>query len=393
MSDLFPPEPRPELSREAMERAFLSRDARWDGLFVAAVTTTGIFCKPSCPARKPNPGNVEYYGSAREALFSGFRPCLRCRPLEASSDPEWVARLLALVEAEPDRRFRDAELAEAGIDPTAARRFWRRRYGMSFQAYSRARRLGRAFEAIRRGEALDDAMLERGWESFSGFREAFGTRFGAPPGRTARAMGTAEADFVRLAWIETPLGPLVAGAVERGVCLLEFSDRRMMEAQLDSVRARFGLPLAPGDSPHFSTLRAELAAYFAGRLHAFSTPLVLSGSPFEESVWRELIRIPPGETRTYSALADALGRPGASRAVGHANGRNRVAILVPCHRVVRSGYPGAAGFAKAGIGPGEDPDAPDALESLGGYGGGLWRKRALLELEAGLRSWTSPARD
>lgn len=396
MSDLFPLEPRPELSRDAMERAFLSRDGSWDGLFVAAVTTTGIFCKPSCPARKPKPGNVEYYATAREALFAGFRPCLRCRPLETSGDPEWVARLLSLVESEPDRRFRDAELSAAGIDPTAARRFWQRRYGMSFQAYSRARRLGRAFEAIRRGDALDDAMLERGWESFSGFREAFGARFGAPPGRTARAKGTAPADFVRLAWIETPLGPMVAGAVEEGVCLLEFSDRRMMEAQLETVRTRFGLPLAPGDSPHFGTLRAELEAYFAGKARAFSTPLALRGSPFEEAVWRELIRIPSGETRGYAELAEALGRPGASRAVGHANGRNRIAILVPCHRVVRAGYPGAASLAGTGAGgstgAGEDPDAPDALESLGGYGGGLWRKRALLELEAGLRRWSATAR-
>ncbi|MBN1242247.1 MAG: methylated-DNA--[protein]-cysteine S-methyltransferase [Spirochaetales bacterium] len=385
MSDLFPPETRSLPGRAEMEAAFMTHDGRWDGLFVAAVTTTGIFCRPSCPARKPKPENVEYYATAREALFSGFRPCLRCRPLEASGDPEWVARLLSLVESEPDRRFRDAELAEAGIDPVAARRFWQRRYGMSFQAYSRARRLGRAFEAIRRGDDLDDAMLERGWESFSGFREAFGDRFGVPPGSAAR--GASTADFVRLAWIETPLGPMVAGAVGKGVCLLEFSDRRMMEAQLESVRSRFGIPLAPGESPHLSSLRDELAAYFEGRLRAFSTPLALAGSPFEESVWRALGEIPAGETRTYAELAECLGKPGASRAVGHANGRNRVAILVPCHRVVRSGYPGAAALAEAGGGL-EDPDAPSALESLGGYGGGLWRKRALLELEAGLRRWT-----
>jgi len=394
MSDLFPPETRSLPSRSEMEAAFLTRDGRWDGLFVAAVTTTGVFCKPSCPARKPKPENVEYYATAREALFAGFRPCLRCKPLETAGDPEWVLRLLSMVEADPDRRFRDAELAAEGIDPVAARRFWQRRYGMSFQAYSRARRLGRAFEALRRGDALDDAILERGWESFSGFREAFGARFGAPPGRAARAKGTAPADFVRLGWIETPLGPMVAGAVEEGVCLLEFSDRRMMEAQLESVRSRFGLPLAPGESPHLASLRAELESYFSGKLAVFSTPLALRGSPFEESVWRELMRIPLGETRTYSALAEALGKYGASRAVGHANGMNRIAILVPCHRVVRSGYPGAAALSdRSAAGGDADPDAPSALESLGGYGGGLWRKRALLELEAGIRRWALPDRN
>jgi AraC family transcriptional regulator of adaptative response/methylated-DNA-[protein]-cysteine methyltransferase len=164
----------------------------------------------------------------------------------------------------------------------------------------------------------------------------------------------------------------------------------MLETQLDALRARFGLPLAPGESPHFATLRRELGSYFAGRLDAFSTPVALRGSPFEEMVWRALMGIPSGATRTYAELAEALGKAGASRAVGRANGFNRIAILVPCHRVVRSGFPGAAGLSSD-----EDPDAPSALESLGGYGGGLWRKRALLELEAGLRRWADaePGRD
>lgn len=352
---------------EVMERAFRERDARFDGVFYAAVTTTRIFCRPSCPARKPGPGRVEYFGSPREALFAGFRPCLRCRPMEPGGTPGWVRDLLAAVEADPERRFRDRDLRDLGVDPAAARRWFKGAYGMTFQAYSRARRLGRAFDSLKGGGSVDDAALGFGWESFSGFREAFGKVFGSPPGAVAGSGGKPGAevpvprDFVRLGWIETPLGPMVAGAVEEGLCLLEFSDRRMLEAQLTTLRDRFRLPLAPGDSPYFDLLRRELSAYFAGTLREFTVPAVLRGTDFQVRVWRGLRRIPYGTTVTYAGLAESVGAPGAARAAGRANGLNRVALVVPCHRVV------------------------NADGSVGGYGGGLWRKKALLDLERGLR--------
>lgn len=365
---------------EVMDRAFRERDPGFDGVFYAAVTTTRIFCRPSCPARKPGEGRVEFYATPREALFAGFRPCLRCRPLEAGGRaPDWVRGLLDAVEADPERRFRDGDLRELGVDPVAARRWFKRSYGMTFQSYNRARRLGRAFDSLKRGASVDDAALGHGWESFSGFREAFGKTFGSPPGAlTARAPGNPDAvsarnqagpgavgspgpDFIRLGWIETPLGPMAAGAVEDGLCLLEFTDRRMLEAQLETLRSRFRLPLSPADSPHFRRLRSELSSYFAGLLRDFTVPVVLRGTDFQERVWRGLLGIPYGTTISYAALAGRIGAPGASRAVGHANGLNRIAVLVPCHRVV------------------------NADGQIGGYGGGLWRKKALLDLERGLR--------
>ena len=339
--------------RSEMDRACRSRDASYDGVFYLAVRTTGIFCRPSCPARKPNPDNVEYYGNAREAMFAGYRPCLRCRPLEAGgAPPDWVAPLLAELERDPAARLNDAELRRRGLEPARVRRFFVKEYGMTFHAFRRARRLGGALDAIRRGEGAENAGWDAGFESASGFREAFERVLGGKPGRAAAGL-----DCVRLAWVESPIGPLLTGATERGVALLEFTDRRALEDQLQTLRRRLGLPLVPGTHPHLDRLRAELAEYFEGRRRAFEVPLDLAGSPFELAVWRGLLEIPYGETRSYEEMAARVGRPGAQRAVGTANGHNRIAIVVPCHRVVN----------KSG--------------ELGGYGGGLWRKRILLDLE------------
>jgi len=165
--------------------------------------------------------------------------------------------------------------------------------------------------------------------------------------------------------IESPLGPLVVGATVQGICLLEFTDRRMLQAQIETVRDRFDRAVVPGKSPHFDRLRDELNAYFSGRLRKFSLPLAAPGTRFQERVWAELQRIPFGETRSYEDLARAVGTPRAQRAVGRANGLNRIAILIPCHRVIN----------KDG--------------RLGGYGGLLWRKEALLHLER--TGWFAPS--
>lgn len=340
-----------------MERAFYNRDQSYDGSFFAAVTTTGIFCKPSCPARKPERSNVVFYATAREALFAGFRPCKRCRPLEpAAGVPDWLDRVMVLAEGHADERFGDARLRSEGLDPVAIRRWWKREHGMTFQAYCRARRLARAFESIRSGASVDDAILDSGWQSFSGFREAFGKLFGSPP--KAAAGGSEPGDFVRLAWIETPLGPMVAGADTHSLRFLEFSDRRAMEAQIEVLRSTSGMPMAPGDNDIIDRLRVELGEYFVGKRSTFAVPCVEPGSDFQKRVWKALVDIPYGQTRSYAQLAQALGLPGAARAVGAANGLNRIAIIVPCHRVI------------------------NADGRLGGYGGGLWRKEALLRLEA-----------
>lgn len=349
---------------QEMERAYLARDASYDGVFFLAVRSTGIFCRPSCPARKPDPRNVEYYASAREAVFAGFRPCKRCRPMAAQgAPPEWIEDLLARVERDPAGRYSDSFLRSVGLDPARVRRYFHKTYGMTFQAYCRGRRLGKALQQIRLGADLDDVALGHGFDSHSGFRDAFARTFGTPPGKSR------EAECIVTAWIESPLGPLVVGATSRGICLLEFTDRRMLDTQFATLRKRFDVAIVPGENQHIKQLRSELNDYFKGSLKKFSVELVYPGTPFQQSVWEELQRIPYGKTVSYEGLARRIGSPAAQRAVGHANGLNRIAIVIPCHRVVN----------KNG--------------KLGGYGGGLWRKQRLLSFERGERTldlWLAP---
>ena len=335
-----------------MERAYRGSDASYDGVFYLGVRTTGIFCRPSCPARKPKPENVEFFALPKDALFAGYRPCLRCRPLDGDQAPPWVSRLLERVDKRPTARIRERDLRVMGVEPARVRRYFSTRYGLTFQAYCRARRLALAFERIRNGGSLDDAVFDTGYESHSGFRDAFRKAFGHPPGRSG------DAGCIRLTWLDTPLGPMIGGATDAGVCLLEFADRRMIENQLATLRRRFRAGLAPARHPHLAALERELGEYFAGTRRAFSVPIDTRGTPFQTRVWRALNGIPYGETRSYRDIARQIGRPAAVRAVGHANGMNPVAIVVPCHRVVNTSG------------------------ALGGYGGGLWRKRRLLHLEA-----------
>ena len=335
-----------------MEKAYKKSDGTYDGIFYLAVKSTRIFCRPSCSARKPLPKNVEYFPSAREAVFAGYRPCKRCRPLEAhGTPPDWISKLLNIIETDPTARYNDQFLRSIEIDPARARRYFLKNYGMTFQAYCRGRRLGISFEQIKNGKDLDDVALGHGYESHSGFRDAFAKTFGKPPGKSKTG------NCILTAWIESPMGPLVTAATDKGICLLEFSDRRMLDAQFTTLRKLFKSPIVPRENKHIILLRKELKKYFEGALKQFTVPIIFPGSQFQQKVWNELLKIPCGKTVSYEDIAIKVGTPKAQRAVGHANGLNRIAIVIPCHRVVN----------KNG--------------NLGGYGGGLWRKQRLLELE------------
>ena len=157
-----------------MLRAFTKRDSGYEGVFVTAVKTTGIFCRPTCPARRPKPENVEFFASPREALVAGYRACARCRPLEREGEaPEWLRPLIAEVESDPDRRWRDQDLRERGLTPERVRRWFKRNLGMTFHAYSRARRIGRAVGRLRHGERVIDSAMASGYGAMSAFNEAF----------------------------------------------------------------------------------------------------------------------------------------------------------------------------------------------------------------------------
>lgn len=338
---------------ETMYQAIVDRDTTFDGVFFAGIKTTGVFCRPGCGARRPNPENVEYFASASTALHAGYRACKRCRPLDpAGAAPGWVAGLLARIDADPGARITAADLRRGGIDPAAASRYFKSRFGMTFQGYSRARRVGMAMHTLRGGGTITRAAALSGYASESGLRDAFTRLFGAPP---MRGMGVP----LVARWLTTPLGPMLAVASDRGLAMLEFVDRRAIEAQVATLRRRFGTHVVPGEHPLLAQVERELVRYFAGQAFTFAVPLADPGTPFQRQVWEALRQIPPGQTRSYAQLARALGRPTAARAVARANGDNRIAIIIPCHRVI-----GSDG-------------------SPTGYAGGIWRKEWLLRHERG----------
>lgn len=341
-------------SPDLMYQAIADRNLDYVGVFVVAVKTTGIFCRPGCPARLPLRQNVEFFPRAADALYAGYRPCKRCRPMElGEKPPAWIEPVLQAVESNPQDRLRDRDIRRLGIAPERARRWFKTRYGMTFQGYHRARRMGIALKTIREGGDAIDAAMETGYESDSGFRDAFERVLGAPP---KRAEGL---NAMLASWIETPLGPMLAAANDEGLCLLEYVDRRMLPAQIDRLRRLFNCAVIPGSNPFIQQIEEELNAYFESGLREFRTPVVLKGTDFQVKVWKRLLEIPYGQTLSYGQMAQDIGCPDAQRAVGKANGDNRLAILIPCHRVIKSDG------------------------TLCGYGGGLWRKKRLLELEQG----------
>ena len=334
-----------------MEQAFYHKDASYDGLFFVAVRTTKIFCRPSCAAR-PKRENIEFYPSIAAAETAGYRACKRCHPAEVyGAEPSWVAALTARLAAAPDAKLSSDDLRTVGVSPERARRWFRQHRGMTLTEWWRGQRLAAAHNELRGGASLDDVALAHGYESHSGFREAFGRVFGVPPGQSHSS------DYVAAQIIETPLGAMIAAATAEGVCMLDYADRQTLEQSYALLQQRFDGPVLPTTHPHLEQLRSELGEYFAGTRTSFGVPVVPRGTAFQERVWQALQSIPHNTTIAYDELARRIGQPTAMRAVAQANGHNRINILIPCHRVI----------GKNG--------------QLTGYGGGVWRKRLLLELE------------
>lgn len=334
-------------------QALLAKDGSYEGTFIAAVKTTGIFCRPTCRARKPKRENVEFFPTTREAILAGYRACKVCRPLEKpGATPAHISSLLRQLRTDQPTKITDEQLRAQGLAPSALRRWFLKNHGLTFHAYQRVVRLNAAFKKLQQGESVTATAFGAGYESLSGFQESFKSVFGTAPSNSRQQQ------VIDLARLETPLGTMMVGGVAAGICLLEFTDRKMLETELRGLSKRLNAAIVPGDNPHFPVLKQQLDEYFGGQRQAFSVPLVAPGTAFQQAAWQALQAIPHGETRSYQQQATALGQPTAQRAVAAANGLNRISILIPCHRVV-----GADGH-------------------LTGYGGGLWRKKWLLALEA-----------
>ena len=341
-------------SCEEMYRALCERNSEYEGIFHVGVRTTGIFCRPTCPARKPKLENVDFFRSVADCIAAGFRPCKRCKPLEpAGETPDWLNELLQKIDEQPNHRWTDADLRDAAVDPARVRRWFKKHHGMTFHSYLRSKRLAVAMGQISTGnENSTSAALASGYESQSGFREAFKNWFGQSPTKSKSANPP-----LLMNRILTQLGPMVVVADNESIVLLEFADRRMLETQLKRVQKHFATVFAPGTNHVIKQCESEMNAYLDGNLTEFTVPIVSPGSEFQQLVWDQLKQIPFGETTSYERIAHQINRPGACRAVGTANGDNRLAIIIPCHRVIRSDG------------------------TISGYGGGKWRKKWLLDHE------------
>ncbi len=341
-----------ELTKAMMYQAIVEKDTSFEGVFFTAVKTTGIFCRPSCTARKPKLENVEFFRTSKECILKGYRPCKVCNPLQSLNQmPVAYQKILDELSVNPSFKFKDYDLKQKGIDPNQIRRWFLKNHGITFQSYQRMFRINSAFKKIQNGESVTHTAFDTGFESLSGFSDSFKNIFGVSPKQGKQH------NLIDLKRIETPLGTMLTCATSQGICMLEFTDRKMLETELKSIAKLLNATIIQGPNEHFEIVEIQLREYFEGNRKEFSVPLNTPGTEFQNKVWAALQGIPYGQTKTYKAQAIAIGRPESVRAVANANGLNRISILIPCHRVI-----GSDG-------------------QLTGYGGGLWRKKYLLELE------------
>lgn len=332
-------------------KALLEKNSHYEGVFYVGVRTTGVFCRPTCPARKPKFENCDFFQTPKEALLASFRPCQRCQPLSPpKQESPTIKKLIAAVEKEPEKRWKTQDFRDLAVDESTARRQFKKRFGMTFVEYARARRMGLAIKHIKEGNPVIDAQLKSGYESGSGFRDAFSRIMGAAPTKHTTQV-------LKATWLDTKLGPMLCIADEQYLYLLEFVDRRGLEREIERMRKKLKMAIIPGETHITHIIKKELDAYFDGSQFTFNTPVHLLGSSFQKQVWEILKKIPPGETRSYLDVAKILKRPTAFRSVAQANGANQLALVIPCHRVI------------------------NANGDLGGYGGGISRKQWLLEHE------------
>ncbi|MBP7000734.1 bifunctional DNA-binding transcriptional regulator/O6-methylguanine-DNA methyltransferase Ada [Amaricoccus sp.] len=332
--------PAPALSDdEARWAAVLARDPAADGAFVLGVRTTGIYCRPTCPARRPKRENVAFYPDPAAARAAGLRACLRCEP---DAEPERrvasqaVAAAAAMIEAavadEAAVPGLDAIAARAGYAPHHFHRLFRRQTGLTPAAYARALRARRAEAGLAAGESVTQAIVGAGYGSPSRFYAEAGARLGMSPA-TRREGGRGET--IRHATAATSLGTILVAATARGVCAVQFGED---EGALTAWLARrFPNATLAAPDPGFAALVADVAATVESPGEDRGLPLDLRGTAFQERVWQALRDIPCGTTTTYADLAAAIGRPGSARAVATACAANPVGVVVPCHRVVRTG--------------------------------------------------------
>jgi len=337
-------------------RAVLARDAAADGTFVFAVRSTGVYCRPSCPARRPRRDRVRFFHEPRQAAQAGYRPCRRCRPDLPAGRDEAVAlaqRACRFIETHLDEPLSlDALAASLGRGPQHVRRVFTQVLGISPKRYVDACRLDLVKARLRAQAAVTTALYDAGYGSSSRLYERAARRLGMTPAAYRRGGAGAA---IRYTTSGTPLGRLLVGETERGVCAVSLGDTEAR--QVAALRAEFPAARLTRDDDAVGPAVRSILAYLDGRQPHIDLPLDICATAFQGRVWDALRAIPYGATRSYSEVARAIGRPSAVRAVAQACAANPVPLVIPCHRVIRNNG------------------------DLGGYRLGLDRKRALLDRE------------
>lgn len=314
--------------QDILFKAFFNRDKQYEGKFYAGIKTTGIFCKTTCSAKKPKEENTIFYQTTKEAIVYGYRPCKICKPMVVTGEtPDYIDELLQVVAENPGIKLKDYDLICKEMKPDNVRKWFQDNHDLTFQDYLRILRINNRFGTV----LYDDK----------------------------RSLNNTRKNRVVITRFSTPIGPMLAGATDNGICLLEFMERRMLETQLSRLEKYISSDIVPGNSHFFKILNNQLNGYFAGTVKRFDISLDVCGTEFQKNMWSVLQTIPYGETQSYQEMALKINNPNAVRAVAKANGDNRISIIIPCHRVI-----------------GKDG-------SMTGYGGKIWRKEYLLKLESG----------
>ena len=340
-----------QLSFKQKYQIILNKDSSYEGILFTAVKTTGIFCRPSCTARKPKIENVLFYDSVNQALENGFRPCKVCKPTQQEQEtPDYIHKILKELSEDPLLKITDNDLKGRNIEPNKIRRWFKRNYQMTFQSYQRKSRINRAHTKISKGEKITSTAFDVGFDSLSGFTSRYQDLFGKSATQTNK-------NIINIIRLTTPLGPMFGCATKKGICLFEFYNRKELDKQFIELAKKLNAVILPGENEHLKQLQKQVEEYFKGERKTFTLTLDIPGTEFQNNVWSILQKIPYGKTISYFEIALKFGYSAGTRVVGKANAQNPIPIIIPCHRVIN----------KNG--------------QLAGYAGGLERKDWLLRHE------------
>lgn len=335
---------------EEYYKALIEKNPEYVGIFYACIKSTSIFCISTCRAKKPKYENTYFTDTVTEAIENGFRPCKICKP---TSQGEYIpSKIQNLIDhLSVKKRISDSNLVEYGLRPEYVRRWFKKRYGLTFHAYQRMHRVRKSIEEIKTGKLIQNAAYDNGYESVSGFTYLYKKNHSKSPSRLKYE------DIIYLSTWNSPLGEMIICSTQNGICLLEFIDRKNIENEIKDLQDELNSSIVFGDNIHVKKVKLELEDYFLGLLTRFETSIDYNGSKFQKRVWETLLEVKYGETISYKELSSRIGNDKVIRAVASANGNNKISILIPCHRVVGSNG------------------------KLRGYGGELRRKEWLLDHE------------